>query len=177
MQGGEGDLAHHAPLLEDLDLSCNLLWQWSEIERLCQELSQLHVLNLSGNTLQSFQPNGDRQHPSLRKLVLNGCAVQFEQVWSSYIFSCSYPSDKTAILSLRIAIWCCLHDIRSESCHLHDCDNRNQSLPCNEDSLTAGTQWLLLSLTFESALCSFKGRRVLQETIGLSAGEKGYCTD
>lgn len=80
VQGPEGKLAANAPCIEDLDLSGNLLGDWREAERLCQELPCLHTLNLTGNLLQSCRPCNSQQYLKLRQLVLIHCGISFEEV-------------------------------------------------------------------------------------------------
>lgn len=80
IQGREGDLGSHAPALEDLDLSSNLLSSWLDVQRLCQELPRLHTLNLSHNIMQHAALSDHTQYTSLQRLILNNCRISFSQV-------------------------------------------------------------------------------------------------
>ena len=79
-QGPEGELNAHAASIEDLDVSGNLLANWEEAERLCQELPRLHTLNLSCNLMQFARNRQKGQYSGMRQLVLNGCGLTFSQV-------------------------------------------------------------------------------------------------
>lgn len=80
LQGPVGELSSQAVTIRDLDLSGNLIGSWREAERLCQELASLHTLNLSQNRLCGITASQTQLFPSLRRLVLNSCDVEFSQV-------------------------------------------------------------------------------------------------
>jgi Leucine-rich repeat (LRR) protein len=85
MQGTASELQALLPTLTDLDLSDNLIANWSFVVELAAALPSLTTLNLSGNRLalpslpHAAVPSPTPTLASLHSLVLNGCGVSWPQ--------------------------------------------------------------------------------------------------
>jgi hypothetical protein len=85
--GGDGELAKVAPNIIKLNLQNNLLYDWDEVATLGMQLSQLEVLELSGNRFiplpkltPVWQPQAGNVFGCLRVLILNATKIQWSQI-------------------------------------------------------------------------------------------------
>ena len=85
LQGDDaGTLATTLPQLTELDLTSNLLPDWSSVQQLAMALPALRILNLTDNLLRlpasvaAVAPMTIL--PGLTALVLNNCRVSWQQV-------------------------------------------------------------------------------------------------
>lgn len=77
--GPPGELRATAPNIRELDLTANLLPDWHEVGRLCDELQDLSILDLSSSRIR-IGPAPLPTLSTLKTLVLNCCRLTWEQV-------------------------------------------------------------------------------------------------
>ena len=73
------------PNLEELDLLENLITEWRTVVKIACQLSQLEVLNLSGNRLSlphSPEASPESRLDGLRRLILKNWKLSWPQVCS-----------------------------------------------------------------------------------------------
>uniref|UniRef100_A0A061RZB9 Tubulin-specific chaperone e-like n=1 Tax=Tetraselmis sp. GSL018 TaxID=582737 RepID=A0A061RZB9_9CHLO len=82
--GGDAaaELSAACPVLEELDLSGNLLSSWAQVAEVADCLPSLRALNLTGNVLRPTGSTLPRSHgmAQLSVLVLNSTGVSWEQI-------------------------------------------------------------------------------------------------
>lgn len=78
--GPLGQVRAACPSITELDLTGNLLPDWHEVSRICEELPALQVLDLSSSRLALDSASPFLALSNLTTLVLNNCALQWTQV-------------------------------------------------------------------------------------------------
>eukprot|EP00118_Oscarella_pearsei_P017133 m.169026 g.169026 ORF g.169026 m.169026 type:complete len:250 (+) comp38969_c0_seq67:594-1343(+) len=79
--GQLGEITGMIPNVTALDLSKNLISSWSAVACIVSQLPQLRSLNLSGNSIQSFQSDDECQEFSqVKVLFLNGMQLSWQEV-------------------------------------------------------------------------------------------------
>jgi len=84
----DGDIAPYVAGLTDLDLSMNLLTEWSDVAMIINQMPQLNVLNVSDNRLQA-PCQGINMLCNIRVLYLNRMEYDWPKVlWCAQLFAC-----------------------------------------------------------------------------------------
>ncbi|CAK9214483.1 unnamed protein product [Sphagnum troendelagicum] len=78
--GAQGEIRLSAPNITDLDLTGNLIPEWQEVGRICEELPALKLLDLSSSRIAITMRDGLPVLSNLTTLVLNHCAMRWKHV-------------------------------------------------------------------------------------------------
>ncbi|KAG0628577.1 hypothetical protein M758_1G036700 [Ceratodon purpureus] len=78
--GPQGQLRAACPKINELDLTGNLLPDWDEVARICEELPELQMLDLSSSRITLSPVSVLPAISNLTTLVLNSCALKWKQV-------------------------------------------------------------------------------------------------
>lgn len=79
--GKPNEILETCPLIQELDLSSNLISRWEDVFQVLQQLSHLSFLNLSHNPLETHLLLNDVSNlPNLQKLIVNNVKLEYNTV-------------------------------------------------------------------------------------------------